>query len=150
MINVTGPRATDRQDLALRHAKSRVALAALRRKHAGGALSDEEIHQASVLRDYYVQSLRAAERIPLDEAVVPRDDMRQILETVLLTYETTPNPVVDAEVVELLVEHLNRLISRTMSASDAAQLIKLLNSLSGKRPSPQYDPGELLPPLPLK
>ncbi len=135
--------AQDATELAVRLAKSRVGLAALKRKHSDEAIDDEDISHASVLRDYYKQSLQARERVPLDEDVVPRAEVRQILQTVLSTYECAPRQIVDEENVRLLVGYLERFVSSNLTADDATELIALLNRLNRPMPAPLYNPDTL-------
>lgn len=133
----------DPADLAVRLARTRVALAALKSKHSSEAVEDEDVTYASTLRDYYLQRLQSDEGITLNEQIVPREDVRQILQTVLSQYGSEPTEIHDKNALGQLINYLDRLIARSLSGSEAGELIDLLNQLGSPSPSPNYEPDLL-------
>ncbi|HEX8411115.1 MAG TPA: hypothetical protein VF883_19790 [Thermoanaerobaculia bacterium] len=133
----------DPADLAVRLAKTRVALAAFKQKHTSEEVEDEDVAYAAMLRDYYLHRLQADEAVILNEQIVPREDVRQILQTVLSQYGSEPREVTDKDALERTVDYLERLISKRLSGLEAGELIKLLNQ-QGKPPQPpNYEPDVL-------
>jgi|ERR1051326_441245 hypothetical protein len=134
----------DPGDLAVKLAKTRVALAAFKRKHDSDPVEDEDLQHAITLREYYSEVLEAGEYIALDEQVVPREDVRQILQSVLTHYGSKPSEVRDKDILQRVLVNLDRMISRELTGTDASQLINDLERLGRTTPSPSYDADVLL------
>ncbi len=115
------------EDLAIRLAQSRVGLAALRLKHVEVQGNDDDIAHAALLREYYSTQLLASEPATLNEETIPREDIRNILQSVISEYDSAPSPVEEPARIEKIIALLDRLISRIITVDDAARLLELLN-----------------------
>lgn len=118
------------EDLAIRLAQSRVGLAALRLKHAKEQGNDDDIAHAALLREYYSTQLLASEPATLNAETIPREDIRNILQSVIANYDSAPSPVEEPARIAKMIALLDQLISRNITSADAAGLIELLNRAS--------------------
>jgi hypothetical protein len=127
-------------DLALDLARSQIGIAAMRRRSAHEQPSSAERDQAKTLRDYFIlqlESRRGPRQISDDE--VPRPEIRKLLQDTFARYVDDFLPNNDVESMEQIIPLLERFMSGTLTAKDAADLLRRLNSVTPTPTIPTYD-----------